>query len=92
MVDVQIKRLALEQRWGAVISRDCALLRAFAFARLLRETFRTWPARVGPLIAAEYNVDATALTLTLETYLCEQLAAPASGPNSNADGRDAGRA
>jgi len=61
VVDVQIKRLALEQRWGAVISRDRALLRAFAFARLLRETFRTWPARVGPLIAAEYNVDATAL-------------------------------
>jgi hypothetical protein len=74
VLDVQTKRLNLEQRRGQLISRDRAVLRCFAFARLFRDTFLAWPARVGPLIAAQYDVDATALTVTLESHVREQLA------------------
>jgi hypothetical protein len=74
VVDVATKRLALEQRRGALISRDRAVLRCFAFARLFRDTFLSWPARVGPLLAADFNVDATQLTIALEGYVREQLA------------------
>src|SRR5262249_54588198 len=48
VVDVQTKRLVLEQRRGALISRDVATPKAFAFARLLRDAWQAWPARVGP--------------------------------------------
>jgi hypothetical protein len=71
VVDVQVKRLTLEQRRGTLISRDKAVRRCFAFARLFRDTFLTWPARVGPIIAAALDVDATTLTLALETHIRE---------------------
>ena len=45
VVDVQTKRLVLEQRRGALISRDRAVLKAFSFARMLRDAWLTWPAR-----------------------------------------------
>src|SRR5262247_1431085 len=61
VVDVQTKRLALEKRPGALISRDRAVLKAFAFARMLRDRWLAWPARVGPLLAARFEVDAGAV-------------------------------
>ena len=42
VVEVQTKRLALEQRRGALISRDRAVLKAFAFAGVLREESLAW--------------------------------------------------
>jgi len=39
-VDVHTKRLAVEQRRGALISRDRAIANAFSFARMLRERAR----------------------------------------------------
>jgi hypothetical protein len=74
IVDVQTKRLALEQRRGALISRDRAVFKAFAFARMLRDTWLTWPARVGPQLAAAFDIDETALTVALEQHVREQLA------------------
>jgi hypothetical protein len=74
VVDVQTKRLALEQRRGALISRDRAVLKAFAFARLPRDAWLNWPARVGPQLAADFDVDATALTVALENQVRQQLA------------------
>jgi hypothetical protein len=74
IVDVQTKRLTLEQRRGALISRERAVLRAFAFARLLRDAWLTWPTRVGPQLAAAFDVDATAMTVALEGHVREQLA------------------
>ena len=73
IVDVQVKRLALEQRRGALISRDRAVLKAFAFARLLRDAWLTWPARVGPQLAAAFYVDAAALTIALEDHVRQHL-------------------
>jgi len=57
VVDVQTKRLALEQRRGALISRDRALLKVFAFARMLRDRWLNWPARIGPQLAADLDVE-----------------------------------
>jgi len=45
IVDVQTKRLTLEQRRGALISRERAVLKAFGFARMLRDSWLNWPAR-----------------------------------------------
>jgi hypothetical protein len=73
VLDVQTKRLTLEQRRGSLISRDRAVLRCFAFARLLRDAWLAWPTRVGPEIAAAFEVDATALTIVLEARVREHL-------------------
>jgi hypothetical protein len=75
VVDVQTKRLALEQRRGALISRDRAVFKAFAFARMLRDAWLTWPARVGPQLAAVFDVDATAFTVAPEQRVRERLVA-----------------
>src|SRR6516164_11453494 len=65
VVDVQTKRLALEQRRGTLISRDRAVLKAFAFARMLRDAWLAWPARIGPEIASELGVDARDMVVLL---------------------------
>jgi hypothetical protein len=73
VVDVQTKRLALEQRRGALISRDRAVLKAFAFARMLRDRWLAWPSRVGPQLAATFELDAGMVTVVLEGYVREHL-------------------
>jgi len=73
VVDVQTKRLVLEQRRGALISRDRAVLKAFAFARTLRDAVLTWPARVGPQLAAAFELDAAAVTVQLEDHVRQLL-------------------
>jgi hypothetical protein len=78
VVDVQTKRLVLEQRRGALISRDRAVMKAFSFARMLRDRWLSWPARVGPQLAAQFEVDAGAVTVVLEGYVREHLAELAS--------------
>jgi hypothetical protein len=74
VLDVQTKRLTLEQRRGQLISRDRATLRCFAFSRMLRDAWLTWPARVGPILAAAFDIDATAFTVALQEQVREQLA------------------
>jgi hypothetical protein len=66
VVDVQTKRLTLEQRRGALIAKDRAVHKAFSFARMLRDRWQAWPARVGPLLAAQFELDAGAVTVVLE--------------------------
>jgi hypothetical protein len=73
VVDVQTKRLILEQRRGALVSRDRAVHKAFTFARMLRDRWQAWPARVGPLLAAQFELDAGAVTVVLEGYVREHL-------------------
>ena len=73
VADVQSKRLTLEQRRGALISRDRAVMKAFSFARLLRDRWLAWPARVGPQIAAQFDLDAGAVTVVLEGLVREHL-------------------
>jgi hypothetical protein len=78
VVDVQTKRLALEQRRGALISRDRAVMKAFSFARMIRDRWQAWPARVGPLLASQFELDAGAVTVVLEGLVREHLAELAS--------------
>jgi hypothetical protein len=73
VVDVQTKRLALEQRRGALISRDRALLKCFAFARMLRDAWLAWPARIGPELAAELGVDTRDVILALDRHVHRHL-------------------
>jgi hypothetical protein len=63
IAEAQLKRLALEQRRGALISRDRAVLKAFSFARMLRDRWLAWPARVGPPLAAQFDLDAGSVTV-----------------------------
>jgi len=74
VVDVQTKRLVLEQRRGALVSRTVAVHKAFSFARMLRDRWQAWPARVGPLLAAQFELDAGAVTVVLEALVREHLA------------------
>lgn len=78
VVDVQTKRLLLEQRRGALISRDRAVLKAFGFARTIRDAIQTWPARVGPQLAAAFDLDATAVTIYLDEHVRQLLSELAS--------------
>jgi hypothetical protein len=78
VLDVQAKRLVLEQRRGALIARDRAVAKAFSFARMLRDRWLAWPARVGPLLAAQFELDAGAVTVVLEGLVREHLAELAS--------------
>src|SRR5262245_18611406 len=78
VVDVQAKRLALEQSRGTLISRDRAVMRAFSFSRMLRDRWLAWPARVGPPLAAHFDLDAGAVTVVLEGLVREHLAELAS--------------
>jgi len=73
VVDVQTKRLLLERTRGALISRDRATIKAFAFARMLRDRWLAWPARVGPQLAAQFELDAGCVTVVLEAYVREHL-------------------
>jgi hypothetical protein len=47
--------------------------KAFAFARMLRDRWQAWPARVGPLLAGQFELDAGAVTVVLEGYVREHL-------------------
>lgn len=73
VVDVQAKRLTLEQLRGALIPRDRAIAKAFSFARTLRDICQTWPARIGPQLAADLGIEPTGLVVALEGYVREQL-------------------
>ena len=73
VVDVQTRRLTLEQRRGALIAKDRAVHKALSFARMLRDRWQAWPARVGPLLAAQFELDAGAVTVVLEGYVREHL-------------------
>jgi hypothetical protein len=73
VVDVQTKRLALEERRGNLMSRSLARSNAFSFARTLRDACQTWPARIGPALAAQFDLDAAAVTVALGDHVRELL-------------------
>ena len=73
VVDVQTKRLVLEQRRGALVSRDLATMKAFAYTRVIRDAWLAWPARVGPQLAATFDLDAATVTVVLQQHVREQL-------------------
>jgi hypothetical protein len=60
------EQLELRARKGTLISRDFAVTKALSFARMLRGAWLTWPARVGPQLAADLGVEPAALVIALE--------------------------
>jgi hypothetical protein len=73
VVDVQTRRLKLARQRGALVSRDLATLKAFAYTRIIRDAWLAWPARVGPQRAATFDLDPATVTVTLEQYVRQQL-------------------
>jgi hypothetical protein len=51
------EQLELRARKGTLISRDFAVTKAFSFARMLRDAWLTWPARVGPQMSSREGWD-----------------------------------
>jgi hypothetical protein len=72
-VDVEMKRLALAKLRGELMSREAATRKAFEFGRRWRDSWLLWPARIGPLIAAAFDLDAGAVTVMLEGHVREHL-------------------
>ena len=58
--------------------RDRAVLKASSFARMQRDRWQAWPARLGPQLAAQFDLDATQVTLYLEEHVREFLVELAS--------------
>jgi|SRR5262245_11321117 len=73
IVKVKRERLALELQRGRLVARDRVERQAFAFGRGFREAWLTWPARIGAELAATLGIDATVLTVALETYVHRHL-------------------
>jgi hypothetical protein len=69
VIDAQRARLELDHRRGALISRDLAVHKVFSFARMLRDAWLTWPARVGPQLAADLGVEPAVLVIALENLV-----------------------
>ena len=63
---------------GALISPAREVPQAFDFARTLRDACLMWPARVGPQLAAAFDVDAAAVTIYLEDQVRQLLTELAS--------------
>jgi hypothetical protein len=66
VIEAQRARLELDRRRGALLSRDVAVHKAFSFARMVRDAWRTWPARVAPQLAADLGADPAALIIALQ--------------------------
>jgi hypothetical protein len=69
VADVQTKRLALEQRRGALISRDWAVMKAFSSARMLRNRWL-------PVLALERRRGPGYPCADVDTRAAGQAAAP----------------
>ena len=66
-------RVRLKQLKGEVIDRNEAIAHVFRLARQERDLWQTWPSRVSSQMAAELEVDAHKLHVTLGRYIREQL-------------------
>ena len=66
-------RVRLKQLKGEVIDRSEAIAHVFRLARQERDLWQTWPSRVSSQMAAELEVDAHKLHVTLGRYIREQL-------------------
>jgi len=73
VAEVQLKRLQLDRARGGLVDKQIAVAKAFAYGRLIRDAWLAWPARVGPLLAAQFERDAPAVTVALEAYVREHL-------------------
>ena len=69
-----LNRLEFEQKSGALIELDLASNILFEEFRAQRDAWLNWPARVGPLLAAELGIEADRLTEVLTAHVHKQIA------------------
>jgi len=50
------------------------MLRCFSFTRMLRDRGLAWSAQAAPLLAAQFDLDASAVTVVLDGLVREHLA------------------
>jgi len=65
--------LELRVRKSELLDRQKGLDTVFRFARMLRDRWQAWPAKVGPLVAAQFGLDAGAVIVVLEGLVREHL-------------------
>jgi hypothetical protein len=68
-----VHRTDTEERRGALLDRQTTLAQFFTAVRAMRDAWLAWPARIGPELAADLNVEPTRLMIALEVYVRRQL-------------------
>lgn len=73
VLKAQTNRLKLQQLKKELVDRSKALSHVFRIARSERDAWVGWPARVSAQMAADLEVDAHKMHVTLENYVREHL-------------------
>jgi hypothetical protein len=68
-----LNRLEFEQKSGVLVDLETASTILFEEFRAQRDAWLNWPARVGPILAAELGVEADRLTGALTAYVHKQV-------------------
>ncbi len=74
VLKAQTNRICLQQLKRELVDRSKALAHVFKLARAERDAWVSWPARISAQMAAELEVDAHTMHVTLETYVRQHLA------------------
>lgn len=82
-----LRTLELQQKSGALIEMSFAETTFFNMARAERDAWMNWPARVGPALAAEYDLPADRVTASLVALVHAELAARGE-PEADFDGSE----
>jgi hypothetical protein len=64
-----LRKLEYEEKSGALVSLELAERALFEGARAARDAWLNWPARVGPLIAADLGLEADLVTEALTQHV-----------------------
>lgn len=73
VIKAQTSKLKLQQLKGELVDRAQALGHVFKLARAERDAWIGWPSRVSAQMAAELDVDAHTMHVTLEQYVRQHL-------------------
>lgn len=69
-----LRELEYEQKVGSLVELDTATAILFEEFRAQRDAWLNWPARVGPILAAELGVEADRVTEALTAHVHKQIA------------------
>ncbi len=73
VIKAQASKLKLQQLKGELVDRAQALAHVFKLARAERDAWVGWPSRISAQMAAELDVDAHTMHVTLEQYVRQHL-------------------
>jgi hypothetical protein len=73
VIKAQTSKLKYQQLKGELVDRAQALAHVFKLARAERDAWGGWPSRVSAQMAAELDVDAHTMYVTLEQYVRQHL-------------------